>query len=43
MDFYEIYAKFDNYEYNRMKWGVDLGVTIFIGDKIYFFLRKLSL
>ena len=37
MGFYEIYAKFDNYEYNRMKWVLVWGSPFLLVTKFFFF------
>ena len=38
--FYELNAKFGNYELSHMKWVLFWGVTTFYDEKILFFLIK---
>ena len=40
MNFYDLNAKFVNYELNRMKWVFNWGVTTFYDDKIFRSLSK---
>ena len=38
--FYELNAKFGNYELSRMKWVMDWGSPLFMMKKYIFFLTK---
>ena len=39
--FYELNAKFGNYELSRMKWVLDWGSPLFMMTKYFFFSEKL--
>ena len=41
MNFYDLNAKFGNYELSRMKWVFDWGSLLFMMTKNFFFLVKL--
>ena len=40
--FYELNAKFGNYELSRIKWVLDLGSPLFLMTKYFFFSLKLN-